>query len=357
MRHLLARACAVLAPSLPLLAQEPLELRFAPAEGSVLRRTVTLDHTLVLQELRTVSKGQSQTIQESISLEAHQTLRTLDTFRKIGEGRPLLLQRRFDELSWKGEFVVGGAPEAIKAVSPLGGTSVLYTWVPEDRAYGKYYDARESTEETLLNLAEDLDLRALLPDHALHAGESWSVPAANLVDVLAPCGRLDWRFDAQRTRRNLLRTLRCGLAGNYVEYFGGESKGECKATLAGVESGTDGRLARIDLELKLENQVDQRGLLQAQMTGPEIASGYRCLHAPVTWRFEGKGKLVWDLDARHAASLELEGSQSVALEVELSIADQPPQTQHMSFAGGLRLRWTLADPAKAAASAAPPVPK
>lgn len=350
----IANLVVALAAALPLGAQQAVELRFAPAEGSAVRRSFVLDHTLVVQEFRTVSQGQTQTSQEPISLAAHQLLRTLDTYRKVGEGRPLLLQRRFEELAWNADFATGGPAEKIKAISPLGGTSVLYTWVPEEKDYGKYYDARESTEEVLLHLSEDLDLRALLPGHALHAGESWSVPAASLVDVLAPCGRLDWRFDAKRTRKNLLRTLRCGIAGNFSEYFGGESSGECKLTLAGVDTDKDGRRARVDLEIQLENKVDQRGLLQAQMTGPEIASGYRCLRAPVTWSLQGKGRLVWDLGANRAASLELEGTQSIAIEFEVAIGEQPPVTQHMRFAGGLRLRSTIEDPAKAAA--APPAP-
>ncbi len=352
---------ALLAPTLaafgcigPQSAAPGVELRFAPAPDSQVRRTITLDHTLVVQEMQTTTRGTTQSSQENVSLSAHELLRTLDRYRSVADGRPLLLQRRFDEVAWNAEFSAASAPEKIKAVSPLAGTSVVYTWVPEEQAYGKYYDARESPEEVLLRLSEDLDLRALLPGHALQPGESWKVPADKLVDVFAPCGRLDLRFDAKRWRKNLLRTLRCGIAGNYGEYFGGESSGGCTLTLASVNSAKDAHRAEVDLALEFEQTIDQRGLLQAQMTGPEIASGYKCLRAPVSWSFTGKGHLVWDLDANRAASLDIDGTQKISIEFELAVGEQPPITQRMSFSGGLHFRWLIEDPAKAVAP--PPAP-
>jgi hypothetical protein len=321
------------------------ELRFAPAEGSKVRRTITLEHTLVLQEMASITPAGTQTSQDQVSIGVHQVLRTLDEFRKVGEGRPLLLQRRFDEVAWTGKFDFGGQSEQIKGISPLAGTSVVHTWVPEEKAYGKYYDAKESPEEVLLRLDEDLDLRALLPAAPVAPGGSWSVPAAQLVGVFAPAGRLDLRFDAKRTRMNLLRTLRCGLAGNYGEFFGGESKGQCKLKLASVAEQQGHSLATIELEVEIENQVDQRDLQQAQLTGPELVSGYKCTRAPVTWGFQGKGQLVWDLTAHRAASLALQGSQQVTVATELAIGAQPPFTQRMKLAGGLSFTWLVEDPA------------
>jgi hypothetical protein len=328
---------------------DKVELRFAPAEGSKVRRTITLDHALVLQEMKSTTAAGEQTSQEQIAFSAHQVLRTLDQYRKSGDGRPLLLQRRFDEVGWTGSFEFPQGKEQIKAVSSLSGTSVVYTWVPEEQDYGKYYDARESPEEVLLRLGEDLDLRVLLPAGALAPGESWSVPAAKLADVFAPAGRLDLRFDAKRPRLNLLRTLRCGLAGNYGEFFGGESTGECKLKLASVGETQGRSLATVELEVKLENKIDQRGLQQAQLSGPELASGYQCKRAPATWNFEGQGTLVWDLGAQRAASFQLQGSQKVVIETELAIGKQPPFSQRMSLAGGLAFAWRIEDPATAAA--------
>ena len=120
---------------------EKFELRFAPAEGSRVRRTIEVDHVV---------------------------LRTLDEYQKVGDGRPLLLRRKFEEAS-----------------SPFVGTSVVFTWVPEEGAYGKYYDARESSESALRDLTEDLDLRSLLPASAVAVGDTWTAPAAGLRDVLS----------------------------------------------------------------------------------------------------------------------------------------------------------------------------
>ena len=119
---------------------DKVELRFAPAEGSRVRRTIEVDHLV---------------------------LRTLDQYLKVGDGRPLLLRRQFEEIRMDDQ-----------QVSQLSGTSVVFTWVPEEGTYGKYYDARESSESTLRDLPEDLDLRALLPASPVAVGDSWSMPVS-----------------------------------------------------------------------------------------------------------------------------------------------------------------------------------
>jgi hypothetical protein len=329
------------------LGAEKVELRFAPAEGSKVRRTITLDHVLVVQEVATVSAAGTQSSQDQISYKAHQVLRTLDEYRKVADGRPLLLQRRFDEIAWTGSFEFPDGKEQISAVSPLTGASVLYTWVPTEGAYGRYYDRRESPEEALLRLEEDLDLRALLPAGPVGVGETWSVPADKLAGVFGPAGRLSLQFDAKRPRLNLLRTLRCGLAGNYGEFFGGESTGQCKLKLAAPGAADAGRpLARLELEVELEQKLDQRGLMQAQLTGAELLSGYKCNRAPASWSFKGTGTLVWDLAAKRASSFTLQGEQKLQFESELSIGGQPPVAQRMKLAGALSFAWRIADPAE-----------
>ena len=115
---------------------EKVELCFAPAEGSRVRRTIEAEHVV---------------------------LRTLDEYRKVGDGRPLLLRRTFEE-----------------APAPFAGTSVVFTWIPEEGAYGKYYDAREASESALRDLTEDLDLRALLPSSAVAPGDTWTARAAGI---------------------------------------------------------------------------------------------------------------------------------------------------------------------------------
>ena len=174
---------------------EKFELRFAPAEGSRVRRTIEVEHVV---------------------------LRTLDEYRKVGDGRPLLLRRTFEE-----------------APGPFAGTSVVFTWVPEEGAYGKYYDARESVESALRDLAEDLDLRSFLPARAVALGDRWTSSAAGLRDVL------------------------------------GRELGECTLTLASVQ----GALATVDVALPRAG----RGTLVWDLSAKRAAS----FSLPgVSWRIE-----------------------------------------------------------------------
>lgn len=174
---------------------EKVELRFAPVEGSRVRRTIEVDHRV---------------------------LRTLDEYRKVGAGRPLLLRRTFEE-----------------APSPFAGTSVVFTWVPEERGYGKYYDAREASESALRDLTEDLDLRALLPASPVAVGDTWTVSATGLKDVL------------------------------------GTEVGECKLTLASVRDS----LATVEVSL----QPAGRGTLVWDLAAKRAAS----LTLPgIAWKIE-----------------------------------------------------------------------
>jgi len=265
-----------------LLGSGKVELRFAPVEGSQVRRTITIDQALA-------AKGANPR-------STHHVLQTLDLYRKVGDGRPLLLQRRFEQIDW-----------GPSRVPPLKGTSVVYTWVPEEAGYGKYYDALESSEAALRDLAEDLDLRALLPTGAVATGEAWSVPAAKLRDVLAPLGDLALNHEAVRE-----------FTGNL-----GEPRGECRLQLASVSELNGRSLATVELALKLENKVRAS--------------------EPPTWSFEGRGTLVWDLGARRAASFALQGHQTLNSEVLRS-----------SVSGTLAFTWKIEDPAS---SEQPPSPK
>jgi len=240
-----------------LLGSDKVELRFAPVEGSHVRRTITIDQTLAAKGVDPIT--------------THKVLRTIDQFRKVGEGRPLLLQRRFEKIDW-----------GSSRVPPLQGTSVVYTWVPEEGAYGKYYDAAESKESALRDLAEDLDLRALLPTGAVALRDTWSVPAAKLGGVFTPLGDLE------------------------VSGYLAESTGECKLTLASVTEQQGHSLATVELALKFEGKV---------------------------WSFEGRGTFVWDLSARHAMSFDLQGNQALHFE-----APQP------SFTGTFACSWAIEDP-------------
>lgn len=331
-----------------------IDLTFAPAEGSYAVRRVTLEHDLRLRELSSLRAGVVQSSTEPVDVRATQTLQCLDQYKRVADGRPLCIERRFDTLDWKGDLLIAGSKEALSARSPLGGLSVVYTFVPSENAYGRYYSAREGIEELLHPITEDLDLRTLLPDGPREIGASWSVPVGSMVDVFAPAGRWALAFQHKPAQRNIVRSIQSGIGCNLVEVFGGESRGNVEIKLVSA----DDQQARMDLVVEINNRVDRRGLVQMQMNGPELASGYRCQSAPLVWSFQGKGSLVYDRAARRCSELTLEGRQAVRLESELLVGGDPTSTtQRLALEGTLKVHWLIGDTKdprlKAAAPAKP----
>jgi hypothetical protein len=341
---------AVLLCALP----QSVDLAFAPKPGSYVVRKLSTEHALSLRELSTVRAGVVQSSTEPVDVKSTQSLHCTDQYQRVGSGRPLLLERRFDSLEWKGAIRVGAMEESVTARSPLSGLSVMYTYVPEEQGYGRYFSAREGIEETLHGLSEDLDLRALLPDHPQTLGASWSVPPASMVDVFAPAGRWGLSFQSKPQQRNLVRSIQSGIGCNLVEVFGEECKGSVGLKLVSA----DEREARIEIKVELANRVDRRALVQMQMNGAELSSGYRCPSAPLNWSFQGAGTLVYDREARRVSELTLEGRQTVRLETELLIGNDPVSTtQRLALEGTLKLRWLIGDPRDPRLKAAPAEPK
>lgn len=335
------------------LAQD-VDLSFGPKPGTYAVRRVNIEHELSLRELSSVRSGAVQSSTDPVDLRATQTLQCTDQYKQVGDGRPLVLERRFDTLDWKGNLLLAGKQDALSARSPMATLSIVYTYVPEEQDYGRYFSAREGVEEMLYGLREDLDLRCLLPVGPQAPGAQWTVEPSRMVDVFAPAGRWALAFQMKPAQRNIVRSIQSGIGCNLIEVFGGECKGKVEARLASADEAQ----ARVELTVELSCLVDRRGLVQMQMNGPELASGFRCQSAPLNWSFQGKGFLLFDRQARRASELKLEGRQSVRLETELLVGNDPVSTtQRLAMEGALKLHWLIGDPRdprlKAPAGAAP----
>lgn len=320
---------------------QAVDLSFAPKNDSYVVRKVRVEHGLALRELSTIRAGNVQSSTESVEIRAVQELLCTDRYLEVAQGRVARLQRRFDIAQWQGDLVLPTGADRLTAKSPMSGLSVLFTFVPAEQDYGRYYDAREGVEEHLHGISQDLDLLCLLPRQPASIGSRWEVDLPALVDVFAPGGRWALAFQLKPAQRNLVRSIQNGIGCNLVEVFGGESKGRTQAHLVGVE----GELAKIELDFELSNRVDRRALVQMQMNGQELASGYRCQSAPLTWVFTGKGTLLWDLARHRAHELKIQGRERVGFDTELKIGNDPTSTtQRLSMEGSLVLEWILGEP-------------
>lgn len=337
---MIAALALVLAAAPP---SAPIEIAFRPATGSRAAKSFTVEHALALQSFRTVDDGVEQSSQQEIEVTSSQTLRAVDEYRALGANRPALMRRLYDGWSFRAEILFRdpttreSASSVVEAESPLAGTGVRFTWIPEEGAYGRFYDEKDGIEEQLALLRDDLDYLGLLPPGPVEVGASWTIEPARIADVVAPGGVLPKSWTTGR-EVGFLRALNSGLGAGLENVVGGAPRGTLTATLAAVEGEGDARRARIAIVADVAIEGDQTAFLHRNLTGGELAGGTFVEEGSVAWRFDGRGELVWDLAQGRFETFRLSGSQEVATEIALgSRFGAGTSRQSMRMKGGLKI--------------------
>jgi len=296
----------------------PDPLVFDPAPGTTLVRAFEHEQDLVLDSMSILMDGYevpSEYLPE-MELDIHSLVRVVVTDRlvEIDEGRPRVLLRTYDELatSASSEFVMIPGDSALEegsATSALEGRSVRFEWDPEGGSYAVAFteDEGDLPEE----LAEDMGLRAFLPEDAVEEGDEWELDASVLHDVFRPGGDLAWDWSRSE-----------GMRGEIEEAHAFD--GTLTARLTGIDEG----VAEIELEGSFHEEDESEGDLSDVPVADGTATTFR------TRTYELEGILRWNVEAGHVAGLAL----ASAIEMEMRTVKDPdqggPEYQHtMVFSG------------------------
>ncbi len=307
-------------------------LEWSPARGQTHRAELITKHFLTTESMVFDKGGQETISQRVFDLRVTQTLRTSDQLLVVGEGRPLKFRRYYDEvrLSVLSETSGGGKltrDRRIEARGGAGGSSVVFTWVPEDEVYGRYFDGREGIEESLPALAEDLGLRCLLPPEPVDVGATWKLPPGVLRDVISPGGNLNFDL-SEASDPNVARTIRLGTGGYLCDVFGDEEKGEVTATWTGTEEVDGRRLATIALKFDVVVSRDLAILANHARTKEEIRARTQVASAPITLELKGTGIVRWDLDAGHLYDTQkLIADEKITSKLVFDVGTDDPEKQ------------------------------
>jgi hypothetical protein len=328
-------------------------LVFDPAPGSKLAKAFTVEHHLAMQGLKLTNDGVEQTYQQELGLGSKQVLRVLDEFKSVADGRPALLRRTFQESSLRVELSTTDSSEktttqVLEANSPFEGESVLFTWVPSENGYGKFYDAQEGVEEYLPALAEDMDLRAALPPHEVAPGDAWEIEPARLADWLGAGGQHPMSFKRNEEVASFQRTIMSGVGANLGIVFGGDVKGKVAARYEGQQKEGGASLATIALDVDVETDRDLRAVSEHSLTSAEVLAGTSVARSNVHWKLKGSGRVRWNTTAKRFESFELQGREEVAFELSLSNARGGANEQSLSMAGGIRVTGVTGESARKA---------
>jgi len=337
-------------PQAPAAGSPParVELVFAPAPGARVSRGFEGRHALAVVSLRSASGSVSGLAQSRFELSTVNTLDVLDRIDAAPAGAPAALRRVYERARLWAEIDLYDARgertrDHWEARSPLEGHGVVFTRVPGKPEYGRHYVERETLEEYLGGLAEDLDLRALLPGRAVAPGDEWEIPAGSLSDVFAPGGRVTLGY-AVGGGGPIGRLLASGVGGSLAEVFGDRARGGAKARLVEVLEEGEARLARVAIEAELETSRDLQGLARSALGIGELFEGVSVESARVEWSFEGRGELLWNLDAGRFEKFDLAGGERVSYDLAQTGRDGKRIQEGVTLGGSLELHARASAP-------------
>lgn len=312
------------------LAQD--ELAFGVAADTTLVRTLESKYTMELDSMSLAMNGEVVTEEFLPEFEIHveHTERCVvtDAFEAVEGGGPLRVLRTFDELGAeeKSRFSGEGGDEDDDAEyeSALEGKTVLFTWDAESEAFeAAFADGSEGDGELLAGLAEDMDLRRLLPERPVAEGDSWEIEGRVFECVLDPGGELGLEEteseEADTTGTD--EALRANLTGTVT------------ATYQGTQEEEGVRLAVIALEVDTSTHADRE-------LGPEELEEGGSGTGRIESGFQLAGELRWDLAHGHAISLELSGTSQLTTKQTLREefeGETMEQEQTMVFAGEMTI--------------------
>lgn len=323
----------------------PVELVWKPSTVPVRHHWVTGHHLFVDSIVRTVDSTVVP-MNMRFSLKTERRLTVRDEPLAVDGTRATQMKRDYEvaEMSARmdpiGEQDMPMPSSDIVMTSELAEKSVVWTWVPQEGAFGRYYAAAEGREEALPLLREDLSLRSLLPPGPVAVGASWDLHPMSIRDVLEPGGSLS--LSSERGSRLLKRNTSAGVGGGMHHLFSGQASGSIQARLTAVQEG----IAVVSLQLnRVRYLVNHDAFLTENNLGREKSSGMDIKGGQLILDLSGEGTLLWDLEAGRARAFELKADQAVEMTFETVHSNGKKMLERMKMVGGFAETYTASEEA------------
>lgn len=276
--------------------RDELALRFEPEEGTVLKRVFEAEAEYHLTDLSASIDGEplersGELPDYGMSFQEH--IAVTDTLQSVSDGRPTELVRTFDELSQANTDSSEGEDTETTLTSPLQGRSVRFSWDAEDERYEiEAADEGELDEGLAAWLAEDLDLRLVLPPGEVAPGDEWELEAKLYLAFMWPSGLLDFHVEGEEPSEEDRAPSR-----QTIERM--EGSGTARLEEVREEDGLRLAVIHVELEITTGSETTLPALEEDELARPEIKIEVE-IERTLT------GTILWDLEHGHAHSAELE---------------------------------------------------
>ncbi len=291
----------ILLPSIVLVllstaAPDELALRYAPEEGTVLKRSFEAEAEYDLADLSASVDGEPIGREGELPEDSSSFIERIvvtDTLGSVEDGRPAELVRVFDELNQEDASSNGEEEASSTLVSTLQGRAVRFIWDEEAERYqAEAADEAELDDDVAAWLAEDMDLRLVLPAREVEVGAEWELDAKLYLAFMWPSGVLGFHAEGEEP-------------GDGSDDFSRQTierlEGSGTARLEEVRDEDGTRVAVIHVELEVTTSSDS--VLpelehEGEVVRPELA-------IEVEIERTLAGTILWDLEHGHALSAEL----------------------------------------------------
>ena len=294
----------LLAGAQPAAASTTQELVWRPSPDQKLRREIVSKHSLIAESQTSAQGGEQAVSQRRFDLESMQRLTVTDAILGSEKGKLTRVSREYGVADFEATTETSAGKQRtrddkLKGASPMVGTSVMFTWIPEDGNFGRYYDKKEGTEEILPGLTVDLGLGDLMPREPVQLGSTWKLEPGVLKGLFS-CGGDTNMSLANDVGEYSFRIMRLGTGLDLDLLFGDSEKGTVTARWTGTEEDQQGRkLALIQLEFDVEIQRDMKDRANGSMMLMDRAAGFQVDSALVTLELKGQGVVRWDMTSGH----------------------------------------------------------
>lgn len=320
--HYLA-ACLLAAPLLVALVPRGDSLSFHPSNGTTVSKEAELHLTVDLGDITAEADGQdiSQQIPSEASAVIDVAMAWTDKYVEVekDKNRPKELIRKYETLSGKYDASAAGDSKSgdIENFDALANHSVKFQWNAEKDAYDISFHECTGDEKLLKSQTDDLDLRAILPDKEVSAGDTWEVEGSKLGHMLFGASKFD---EADIPADNPMADVLKNEILPQIQKLGKSFKVTCE--YKGQREVDGDALGVIAIESGGDGTIDLSAAIQAAIEGqmPEgMDMDLSIKTAALNTHLSGKGEALWDLKAGHVHSGETELEFTASLNVDMTM--------------------------------------
>jgi hypothetical protein len=319
------------APALVAFSERGQGVAFAPRDGLVVTKHYSQSDQSALDEMSLSINGQEQDPSMTgmeMEISSRMEVRLTDEYGPLKGGRPARLKRTYDKISSHTDMTVGAAmlpePEEMSMVgeSELEGEVVLFKWNEKSGEYDVSFAEDNGSDAKLLDdLAEDTDLRALLPASEVSDGDTWEIDPNALTRVLAFGGSL--KLDVETESSGGFAGMGAGSSTMpSPSEFLGALEGSVTAEYKGTREQDGVRVAVLQLTIAVTTAKDMTEYFKEAAKelpeGMEMEMDYDGVD--MEFGFDGEGLALWNLASGHLYSFEMSGDTTTTIDMSMTMS-------------------------------------